>query len=134
VYVEGAYRHVTATSDITVRVHWNSAETGIDRQLGGAFTLRQKLASGWSVGFEVDKLSLVGKKEDWSSFATAPVSLYGFLEGPGFELRAGGERGGFQAELAADLGSLLAGLGVRINVAVDADRSYRELGMVGGTW
>jgi hypothetical protein len=79
-------------------------------------------------------MSLKGQDDNWSSFSTAPVSVYGTVDGPGFQLKAGGERGAYQASVAADLGKFVSGLGAQANVSVDADGSYKVMGMISGTF
>ncbi len=96
--------------------------------------MRQKIANGWYVGVTVAKMSLRGRDDDWSHFSTAPISIYGTLQGPGFELRAGGEHGAYQASLVWDLGRFLSGLGLSVNVAVDEDKSYRVFAQISGTF
>jgi hypothetical protein len=132
VFVEGAYRYVGKSTDVTVRVNYNSSEEGLARQLGGSLAIRERVANGWWLGLKVEKMSLKGKADDWSSYRTAPIAAYGSLEGPGFELKAGGERGAFQASVAADLGKWISGLGVAANASVDAGGNYRVTG--GVTW
>lgn len=131
VFVEGAYRYVRSTTDVTVRVNWNQREQGLERQLGGALSIRQQVKPGWFVGAEIEKMSLVGVDDRWHSFSTSPLSAYGTVEGPGFQLKAGGERGAFQAQAAADLGKLVSGMGAQANLAVDASGNYKVMGSVG---
>jgi hypothetical protein len=128
VFVEGAYRFVTDWTDITMRVNFDQSEEGLARQFGGSLAIQQKLATGWFLGLTVEKVSLRGQNDDWSSFSTAPISIYGSLKAPGFELKAGAEHGGFQASLVADLGHFIAGLGIAVNVSVDPDQGYRIYG------
>jgi hypothetical protein len=134
VYIEGAYRYVSKKTDVTVRVGYDSSETGLSRQLGGSIAYKQCLAPGWFVGFTVEKMSLLGQADDWHSFTSAPISLYGTLQGPGFVLTAGEERGGYQASIAADLGKLVAGMGLQANVVVNPDGSYRVSATLAGTF
>jgi hypothetical protein len=134
VYVEGAYRYVSATTDVTVRVGYDSNEEGLSRRLGGSVAIRRYLAPGWLVGIKVEKMSLLNRADDWSSIRTAPISIYGTLQGPGFVVSAGTEQGGFQASLAADLGKLVAGLGLQANVTVNPDGTYRVTGVLSGTF
>ncbi|MSP63791.1 MAG: hypothetical protein EXR72_26290 [Myxococcales bacterium] len=134
VFVEGAWRYCAAGTDLTVRVKFNSAENGLARQLGGGMVIRQRIAPGWTVDLTVEKLSVRGADDTWQSYSAAPVAIYGGLSGPGFEIRAGGERGAFQASAAAHLGRLIAGLGLRANLAVEADGSVRLTALLAGTF
>src|SRR4029077_3769516 len=114
--------------------NFNSAESGAARMLGGGLALRQRLASGWFVGISCEKLSVRARDDTWTSCETTPLAVYGTIQGPGFEIKAGGERGAFQASVAADLGQLVAGLGLQANAAVDADGTWRVTAGLSGTF
>jgi hypothetical protein len=133
VYVEGAYRYIGKTTDVTLRVSFDSSETGLARRLNGSIAVQQKIADDWLVGIRIEKMSLQGRADDWSSFTTAPISVYGTLQGPGFELRAGEEQGAIQASIAADLGKVMAGLGLAASASVDADGTWRVMATLSGT-
>ncbi|HEY4243512.1 MAG TPA: papain-like cysteine protease family protein [Kofleriaceae bacterium] len=133
VFVEGAYRYVTGDTDITLRVNFNQEEDGVARQLGGNLAIRRQVASGWWVGMTIDKVSLADRTDDWKSFATSPLALYGDLKAPGFELKAGAQEGGFQASLTADLSRLMAGLGLSVNYSRDQDGQFRLFASITGT-
>jgi hypothetical protein len=134
VFVEGAYRFCTPYTDITVRVNFDQSEVGLERQFNGSLAIKQQLATGWYLGLTVEKLSLRGKDDNWSSFATAPVSIYGTLKAPGFEIKAGTEHGAFQASIAADLGKFIAGLGMNVNFSMDEDKTWRLYATLTGTF
>jgi hypothetical protein len=134
VFVEGGYRYVSGGTDVTVKVNWNNKEEELSRQLGGSIAIRQKVADNLHLGLRVEKMSLRGQADDWTSFKTAPLSAYASVEGKGFEVRAGGERGAFQASVAADLGNVLAGMGVRASATVNPDGTYKVLGGISGTF
>ncbi len=134
VFVEGAYRYVTPYTDITVRVNFDQSESNIERQFNGSIAIKQQLATGWYMGLTIEKMSLRGKDDNWSSFATAPLSIYASLKAPGFEIKAGAEHGGFQASIAADLGKLIAGLGMNVNFSMDADKTWRLYATITGTF
>ncbi len=134
VFVEGAFRHVSRDTDVTVRVNFNNREEALSRQLGGSLAVRQRVADGWWVGLKVEKMSVRGQDDNWSSFRTAPVAAYGSIEGPRFELRAGGERGAFQASAAYDLSRVISGMGVRASATVQPDGTYQIMGYASGTF
>lgn len=134
VFVEGAFRHVSKDTDVTLRVNYNSREETLDRQLGGSLTIKRKLPDGWHVGMKVEKMSLKGIEDDWSDLKKIPVSVYATAGGPGLEVKAGVERGAFQASVAADLPKALSGMGFRANASVDADGSYRVTAGLSGTF
>lgn len=134
VYVEGAFRYVGESTDVTVRVGYDTSEEGLDRRLGGSIAVKRRLAPDWYLGLQITKLSLQGQADDWHSFQAAPLAIYGALRAHGLELKAGEERGGFQASLAADLGTLVSGLGLSANVSVDADGTCRVTGVIAGTF
>jgi hypothetical protein len=131
VFIDAGYRYVTADTDVTLRLSYNEREEGLGRQLGGTFILRGDLGHGWTTGLRIEKLSLRGSENEWEAFETVPLAAQAELHGPGFSLRAGGERGAFQAGLAADLGRALSGLGVEVRLSRDQDGSYRVFGQVG---
>ena len=135
VFVEGAYRYLSpdGRTDVTVRVSFDSAQKGIERQLGGGLAFKQYLARGYWLGLRIEKLSLFGKPREWQSLGTTPLAVYGSIVGPGFEFRVGGERGGFQASLLADLGRFVEGLGIAANVSLGPDGSYAVAVGVSGT-
>ncbi|HJU24580.1 MAG TPA: hypothetical protein VJ891_18920, partial [Casimicrobiaceae bacterium] len=134
VFVEAAYRYVTDWTDITVRVSFDQSESGLERQVNGSIAVRQKLATGWLLGMTVEKVSLRGQDDNWSTFTTAPLALYGSLQGPGFELKAGYQKGGFQASLVADLSRFWAGMGLQVDFSVDQTSGYRVFCSLTGTF
>ncbi len=132
VYVEGAYRYASDDTDVTVRVGFDSSEVGLARRLNGSVAVRRRLGDGWFVGLQITKLSVKGVDDDWHHFDTAPLAAYATVEGPhGFSVSAGGERGGFQAALAAQL---FGSLGLSANASVDADGTWRVTATLAGTW
>jgi hypothetical protein len=138
-FVETAYRYVNATTDVTLRVSFNSDEfnpsdPGTMRWLNGSIAVRRKVTDGWFVGFRVEKLSLRKQNEDWKTFRTTPIGATATVEGPGFKLAVGAERGAFQASLAAELGRAIADLGLRVNLSVDTQGEYQLMGALAGTW
>jgi hypothetical protein len=134
VFVEGAYRYVGDKIDVTVKVNFDTSQQTWESRIGGSLSLRQTLAPGWFVECTVTKMSLQGRTDDWTSFKTAPVSIYGALEGPGFELKMGTEQGGFQASFKEDLSKWFAGMGVQLSASVDDQGNYKVSGMISGTW
>jgi hypothetical protein len=121
VFVEAAYRYVTASTDLTLRLSYTSDGTQLAQQLNGSIALRQHLADGWCLGVRIAKLSLKYQDDNWYSFTGAPLAVYASLQGPGFSVDVGEERGSFQASLAVDLGRFIAGLGLNVNGSIDAD-------------
>lgn len=134
VYVEAAWRYAGPSTDVTVKVRWDQAESSLARQLGGALAIRQQLSADWFLGLEIQKVSLLYQEDDWRDPRRLPLSIYGTLSGPGVELKVGGERGGMQASLAIDLGRWVAGLGLRAQVSADLDGSYKVTAMLAGTF
>lgn len=140
VYVELAYRYVTADTDATVRVSFNSeglgwSDTAAAQWLNGSIAVRQRVAAGWHVGFRVNKLSVRGDgANEWSSLRTTPIAAGLTVEGPGFELSVATERGGVQGSLGVALAKRIADLGLKVNVSVDAEGRCNVQGVVAGTW
>jgi hypothetical protein len=134
VFVEGAYRYVGDSTDVTVKLNFDSSEKSFERDIGGSLALRQSIAPGWYVQCQVTKMSLQGRADDWSSFKTAPISIYGALQGPGFELRMGTEQGGFQVSLKDQIETAFCNLGVQLNASVDDQGNYKVTGTISGTW
>lgn len=140
VYVELAYRYVTADTDATVRVSFNSEGLGWSdaaamQWLNGSIAVRQRVAAGWHVGFRVDKLSVRREgASEWSSLRTTPIGAAVSVEGPGFELSVATERGGVQGSLGVALARRIADLGLKVNVSVDAEGRCNVMGVVAGTW
>jgi hypothetical protein len=138
-FVEAAYRWVTAATDVTVKVsfnseglRWGAAEEM--RWLNGSIAVRQRVASGWYVGLRVEKLSLRNSPDEWQTFRATPVGAAMSVEGPGFNLAVAAERGGVQASLAVALGRSLADLGLKVNVSVTDQGTYNVAGVLAGVW
>jgi hypothetical protein len=138
-FVEAAWRWVTPTTDVTVKVSFNSeglrwGEADELRWLNGAIAVRQRVASGWYLGLRVEKLSLRHTPDEWKTLAAAPLGAALSLEGPGFTLAVAAERGALQGSLAVALGRTLADLGLRVNVSVTEQGTYNVAGVIAGTW
>jgi hypothetical protein len=134
VFVEAAYRYVTGATDLTVRVSYNSDAATVAQQLNGSIALTQKLADGWTLGIKIIKLSLRRVDDDWQSVRGAPLAVSMSLGGPGFSIAVGEERGGFQGAFTADLGRFVAGLGLEVNVSVDAHGVWNLFANISGTF
>jgi hypothetical protein len=139
VYVEGAYRYVTADTDVTVRVSFNSeglAWGGADelRWLNGSIAVRHRVTGKWTVGFRVDKLSLRKQGEEWNTFRTTPLGGALSVDGPGFSLAVAAERGAVQASLGVALAKRISDLGLQVNVSVNDQGQYNVSGVLAGTW
>jgi hypothetical protein len=130
VFVEGAYRYVTHYADVIVRVSFDRSEEELERALDGSFAIQRELASGWVLAVKIDKLSLRGRDDRWSSFSTAPLSVTAALGAPGFQIQVGTQDGGLQASLVADLGRWVAGLGMNVSFSMDADHTWRAYATV----
>jgi len=138
-FVEAAYRWVTPTTEVTVKVSFNSeglrwGSADEMRWLNGAVAVRQRVARGWYVGLRVEKLSLRNSPDEWQTFRATPVGAAVSVEGPGFNLAVAAERGGVQGSLAVSLGRSLADLGLRVNVSVTDQGTYNVAGVLAGTW
>jgi len=134
VFVEGAYRYVSDKIDVTVRVNFDSSQDSWEKRFGGTLALRQTIAPGWFVECDITKMSLLGKADDWTSLKSAPISIYGALDGPGFELRMGTEQGGFQMSFKKQFEDTFCGLGVALNASIDDNGNYKVTGTISGTW
>lgn len=139
VFVEAAYRYVTPSTDVTVRVSFNSEGLSWGaademRWLNGAVAVRQRVASGWHLGVRVEKLSLRKEAGEWTTWRATPVGAAVTLDGPGFNLAVAGERGGVQASLAVSLGKALADAGLKVNVSVTDQGQYSVMGVLAGTF
>ena len=138
-FVEAAYRWVTPTTEVTVKVSFNSeglrwGAADEMRWLNGAIAVRERVATGWYVGLRVEKLSLRNTPDEWQTFRATPVGAAVSVEGPGFNLAVAAERGGVQGSLAVSLGRSLADLGLKVNVSVTDQGAYNVAGVLAGTW
>ncbi len=138
-FIEGAYRYVTADTDATVRVSFNSegiawGDPAQMRWLNGSIAVRRRVADGWFVGFRVDKLSVRKQGDEWTSFRTTPIGASMTVSGPGFELSVAAERGGVQASLGMALAKRVSDLGLQVSVSASDDGRYSVTGVLAGTW
>jgi hypothetical protein len=89
VFVEAAYRYVTPSTDLTLRLSYNSDAKQLAQQLNGSIALHQRLADGWYLGVRILKMSLKYQDDQWYSFKGAPLAVYALVSsGAGGRSRA----------------------------------------------
>ena len=127
-FVEVAYRYKGTKDDLTLRLNVVQAQGHhtFGDAVGGSLTYTHHFSEDVSVTVHAEKLAGAGPIDDASARSVLEnVALYAGVRTKELRVRAGWERGAFQASLELELNHRLASLnaGARVNVDLDGNVS-----------
>lgn len=135
-FLELAYRLRGTRDDLTIRLNINTSEgsLGIADMLGGSIRWVHALPDGTQLEVYVEKLSTKGPG-DAESLETLlrNMAAYVAVRRQELSVRAGWERGAWQAEIQAGMSGALAGVGVEARLSVQPDGGWAVFVGLGGS-